>query len=393
MLNGYRFLDYPFADLVSNLNPPQDPSRWPFFNIDKLPSAPKFFELEVDFAQIPISGTNFDLSLNFTQLGTELQAVFDYKTDLFDDGTVRGWMSHFMELLGAVVGNPTIPISDLPSPPERPGATEIKETRGASEDSVAAWVAPRTPTEQILAGVWAEMLGVERIGTRDDFFALGGHSVMATRLISRLRDLFHVDLTLRPLFDHPTIAGLAGHLDRMEGATRQAAPPITPALREGAFQLSFAQERLWFIERMNPGNIAYNMPGALRIKGPLNVAALQAALSEIVRRHEVLRTVYVDLSGRPAQVIKPPIQVDLPLTDLRDTPEARRGAAASRQAEEEVRKPFDLANGPMPRTHLLRLDEEEHVPVITAHHIAADGWLNRSAGRGTDGALQRIFPG
>jgi iturin family lipopeptide synthetase A len=372
LLNGYRSLDCPFANLVSKLNPPQDPSRWPFFNIDKPLATPKFFELELDFVQFPISQTNFDLSLNFTQLGSELQVAFDYKTDLFDDETVRGWMNHFTELLGILVKNPAIPLSDLPLPalPGRPAATEL----GEDGDSNAAWAPPRTPAEKILAELWAKALGVEKIGVHDNFFALGGHSLLATQLISRIRDLFHVDLMLRPLFDHPTIAGLAGYLDRMGGATRGAAPPITPASRGGAAPLSFAQERLWFIERMEPGNIAYNMPGALLIKGRLNIEALQAALSEIVRRHEVLRTVFADLSGQPVQVIEPTARVDLPLTDLRDAPEAKRRAAALQQAEEEVRRPFNLARGPMLRTSLLRLGEEEHVLVVAVHHIVADGW-------------------
>jgi len=377
LLNDYHSLDCPFTSLVSKLNPPQDPSRWPFFNIDKPLATPKFFELELDFVQSPISQTNFDLSLNLTQLGAELQMAFDYKTDLFTDETVRGWMGHFMKLLSILVTNPTLPLSDLPLPtlPEGPATTDLQVSNRREEaNSITVRIEPRTPTEKMLAELWITALRVERIGVHDDFFALGGHSLLATQLLSRLRDLFRADLMLRPLFDHPTIAGLANYLDRMEGAPRKGAPPIIPAAHERTSPLSFAQERLWLIERMEPGNIAYNMPAALQIRGHLNVRALRAALSEIARRHEVLRTVFAEVSGQPAQVIEPAAEVALPLTDLHDAPEAKRRAAALQQAEEEVRRPFDLACGPMLRTHLLRLDEEEHVLVITLHHIAADGW-------------------
>ncbi len=159
-----------------------------------------------------------------------------------------------------------------------------------------ATLAPRTPVEEVLAGIWAELLGVERVGADDHFFDLGGHSLLATQVMSRLRGAFGVEMPLRDLFEAPVLADLAARVEAAlrAGAHQRAPPlvPVAPALREAPLPLSFAQQRLWFIDQLEPGSPLYNMPVALRVEGPLDAAVLALCLGEIVRRHEALRTVF-----------------------------------------------------------------------------------------------------
>ncbi|HEY0022716.1 MAG TPA: non-ribosomal peptide synthase/polyketide synthase [Longimicrobium sp.] len=236
------------------------------------------------------------------------------------------------------------------------------------------YVAPRTPTEEVLAGVWAEVLGVERVGVEESFFELGGHSLLGTRVVSRVRGLFGVELPLRALFEGPTVAELAGRVEEMRRAGVPVLPPVVPAARTGALPLSFAQERLWFIDRLEPGSAVYNIPVARRLGGALDAAALERALGEIVRRHEALRTVFGEVDGTPVQVVAPFGGFSLPVEDLSGLGEADRVEAVRRRAGEEARRPFDLAAGPLFRAALLRLGAEEHVLLLTMHHIVSDGW-------------------
>ncbi|HEU4556446.1 MAG TPA: amino acid adenylation domain-containing protein, partial [Longimicrobium sp.] len=163
----------------------------------------------------------------------------------------------------------------------------------------ARHVAPRTPAEEVLAGIWAEVLRLDRVGVEESFFDLGGHSLLATRVVSRVRELFAVELPLRALFECPTVAELAARVEEMRRAGLPMLPPVVRAGRTGALPLSFAQERLWFIDRLEPGSAVYNLPVARRLGGALDVAALERALGEIVRRHEALRTVFTEVDGSP----------------------------------------------------------------------------------------------
>src|ERR1043166_8247494 len=250
-------------------------------------------------------------------------------------------------------------------------------------ESGATYLAPQTPVEEVIANIWAELLGVERVGREDNFFDLGGHSLLATRLVSRLRQAFDVELPLRLLFEHPTVAGLAPQVELLRRAeTISPAPPLLPVERTGPLPLSFAQQRLWFLDQLEPGTALYNIPAALRLRGPLDVAALGAALTEVGRRHEALRTTSHSEGGEPAQVIHPPAPVELPLTDLSTFAEAEREREVARLCSEEARRPFALSAGPPPGARaaprggggLVRLCEREHVLLLTMHHIVSDGW-------------------
>ncbi|HEV2736817.1 MAG TPA: condensation domain-containing protein, partial [Longimicrobiaceae bacterium] len=237
------------------------------------------------------------------------------------------------------------------------------------------YVAPRTPVEEVLAGIWAEVLHLERVGAEDDFFALGGHSLLATRVVSRVRAVFGAELPLRSLFEAPTLAGLAAHVDALlrDGAGPQA-PPVVPVPRDGGpLPLSFTQRRLWFIQQLDPASTAYNMAFALRLSGALDPRALQRSVGEVARRHEVLRTVYL-AADEPAQRVCAAAGARLPVADLRGLRDGDREREARRRAAAEARRPFDLAAGPVLRSGLLRTGDEEWVLLFTLHHVAGDGW-------------------
>ncbi|HKG81116.1 MAG TPA: AMP-binding protein, partial [Pyrinomonadaceae bacterium] len=228
------------------------------------------------------------------------------------------------------------------------------------------YVAPRTAQEEILAGIWQQLLGVAQVSIHDNFFTLGGHSLLATQLVSRLREAFAVEMSLRQLFEGPTIAELAQRIEE----TRQTdsyplAPPLLSVSRDQRLPLSFAQQRLWFIDQLEAGSAFYNIPAAVRLIGELDVAALEKTLTEVVRRHESLRTSFESVDGEPVQVINAPTAVRMELTDLSALDEEEREATARRMAEEEGQKTFDLRDGLLLRGQILRMSEREHVVLFT----------------------------
>ncbi|HVT59500.1 MAG TPA: amino acid adenylation domain-containing protein, partial [Thermoanaerobaculia bacterium] len=247
-----------------------------------------------------------------------------------------------------------------------------------------AFVAPRNPVEELLAGIWCELLDLRRVGIHDNFFELGGHSLTATRLLARVRAALGVEVPLRRLFEAPTVEGLArltellrrGGAAGAEAAEVGEAPPIAPAAgrHEGELPLSFAQQRVWILDQLGLAGTAYNLTLAMRLRGALDVAALAAALDRLVERHEALRTSFPSAHGRPRQQIAPRAHLPLPVTDLSALPPARRDTEARRVASRLARLSFDLARGPLLRAALLALAEGEHVVGLTVHHIVADGW-------------------
>ncbi|HYP40107.1 MAG TPA: amino acid adenylation domain-containing protein [Chloroflexia bacterium] len=236
-------------------------------------------------------------------------------------------------------------------------------------------VAPRSPVEEALVGIWASVLGLERVGVHDNFFELGGHSLLATQALSRVRDVLHVEMPLRRIFEMPTVAKLGESVEvALKGGSAAPAPPVQRVQRTGDLPLSFAQQRLWFLDQWMPASAAYNIPVVMRLEGPLDEDALKASINAIVGRHEALRTTFEVVGDRPAQVIAPTLDVPVPLTDLSSLPGEARQAEAARQVKEEAQHPFDLARGPLLRAYLLRLGEKEHLLVLVMHHIVSDGW-------------------
>ncbi|WP_437913628.1 amino acid adenylation domain-containing protein [Sorangium sp. So ce302] len=246
----------------------------------------------------------------------------------------------------------------------------------AAEPAGAAASAPRTPTEDILAGIWAEVLGLDRLAVRASFFELGGHSLLATQVASRVRKALGVELPLRSLFDHPTVAELARDVDRRRAsaAGAEAPPPLVPAPRTGPLPLSFAQQRLWFLAQLEPDSAGYNMTAAVRVEGELDIALLRDSLAALVRRHESLRTTFGVASGEPVQVIAAEGAPELEVVDLSATPAEERGAAVQRLAAERAERPFDLGRGPLLRVTAIQLRDDELVLVLIVHHIVSDAW-------------------
>ncbi|HVR99435.1 MAG TPA: amino acid adenylation domain-containing protein [Thermoanaerobaculia bacterium] len=245
---------------------------------------------------------------------------------------------------------------------------------GAGEPSpVRAFRAPRTAAEDLVASVWSELLGVERVGAEDDFFDLGGHSLLAVRALARLREAFGVELPLRRLFEHPSVRGLAAVLEQERQAGSQpVSPPLARVAREGGLPVSFAQQRLWLIDRLEPGSSAYNMPLALRVRGRLGPGVLARCLRELERRHEVLRTRFTHHEGVPLQEVQAQ-GIELAVVDLAGLAAARREPEAGRLARLASLLPFDLERGPLWRFWLLRASGEESVAAVCLHHIASDG--------------------
>ena len=242
-----------------------------------------------------------------------------------------------------------------------------------SPDLEGDFVAPRSPIEKMLAKIWADLLDVERIGIHDDFFELGGNSLIVTRLASRLRDNFQVELSISKLFETPTIAELTAVIGKSLIATETQTIPRRGATSIPA-PLSFAQQRLWFLEQLDVGTPTYNLPFSVRLTGLLDITILEQSINEIVRRHETLRTTFAMANGQAVTVIAPTLNLALPVKDLRSLSENERKIAAQKAALSQAQQYFDLTQSPLFRVLLLRLDEEESILLITFHHTIFDGW-------------------
>ncbi|MBD3561559.1 TauD/TfdA family dioxygenase, partial [Planktothrix sp. FACHB-1355] len=338
--------------------------------------------LTIDIVNYRFQGaqTKYALTLLVSPVAElRLQIVYDRRR--FDGNSVSNILAHFQTLLREIISNPEqnlatllekIPVSEIP---------QVKSVNKSDRQNFpTAFLAPRTPVEELLAAIWTQLLGVDRVGINDSFFELGGHSLLATQIISCVRDTFGVELPLRHLFEVPTIAALAAQIEtamkavKGEGKHKKLAevPPIKPVSRNVELPLSFAQERLWFIDQLEPGNYAYNIPAAVRIVGELNLTALAKSLSEVVKRHETLRTTFTTANDRPIQVIDAIGNFQLSVLDFTtmENPES----SSKNFMLAEAQKPFDLEKGPLLRITLLRLNSAEHILVLTIHHIIFDGW-------------------
>ena len=260
---------------------------------------------------------------------------------------------------------------------ELPRLPNGKVDRGALPapvvDAERAYTAPRTPAEDGVCRIWAEVLGVERVGAEDDFFDLGGHSLRATQVISRVRQAFGVELAPFAVFELRTPAELARAVER-GGAARDGVAPLAPVDRDRPIPLSYSQQAIWFFQELSPGMKSYNFQAAIRFDGALDVPALEGALREIVRRHEIFRTVFVAVDGEPRQVVQAPWEVRLDVTDLREVPEAARQGELDRLLRIEFQKPFHLGRLPLIRWTLYRTADDAHVLAAVEHHFVHDGW-------------------
>lgn len=249
-------------------------------------------------------------------------------------------------------------------------------------DRESGYIAPRSPQEELVAGLWSDILGVERIGAFDNFFSMGGHSLLATQVISRLRDVFQVELPLRALFEYPNLAELTAQI---EVARQQASglliPPIEKLPRDletglpvGPVPLSYAQQRLWVLDQLLPNSPLYNIPTVVEVAGELDLAGLEYGIEKVIKRHEALRTVFTSVAGKPVQVVLPGIRIPLQMHDLRGLAEADRLAQARQLALDDALTPFNLEKGPLMRMGVAWLAEKHYQIFLNTHHIVSDGW-------------------
>jgi amino acid adenylation domain-containing protein/non-ribosomal peptide synthase protein (TIGR01720 family) len=246
----------------------------------------------------------------------------------------------------------------------------------AALGSESSYEAPRNIDEERIAEIWAAVLGVERVGTSDNFFNLGGHSLLAVQVVSRIRETFSIELPIKSLFDAPTVRLLAERIASAAGHTRPTLPPIDPLAPEerDAAPLSFAQQRLWFLDRIDGADVAYHISGAVRITGPLDVPVLERVVAEILQRHDGLRTTFPDVDGHPVQSVAPASSYSLDVVPLDGLPADAQESELQARLAGQNESPFDLAHDALFRAALLRLSGTAHVLVVTLHHIISDQW-------------------
>src|SRR5262249_3931386 len=235
----------------------------------------------------------------------------------------------------------------------------------------------RTPIEEILVGIFEDVLKLDRVGIHDNFFEIGGHSLLATQVISRVSNTFSVEIGVRSIFEDATVEGLTRRIEAA-GAGEMQQPPLVRVERDSRrgkrLPLSFAQQRLWFLDQLTPNDPFYNLPCAVRLEGKLDLDTLERSVNEIIRRHEVLRTRFEVVEGEPVQVIDEWQPRKLEVEDLTSLARQEREAEARRIGREEAGTGFNLSRGPLIRVKVLKFDEEEHVVLFTMHHIVSDGW-------------------
>src|SRR5262249_871219 len=237
------------------------------------------------------------------------------------------------------------------------------------------FVAPRTPTEETVAAAWSRVLKLDRVGIHDNFFALGGHSLLGTQVVARIRQLLGLEIPLRLIFEAPTVAELSQRIDaETQSSSGLKSASISTALNREHLPLSFAQERLWFLDQLDPGNPLYNMAQKMRLRGHLDVSALQQAVNRMVARHEALRTSFALHHNEPVQVIASRLELPVPIIDLSSLPANQLEIEIENRSREEARLPFNLTTGPVLRAQILRVQPDDHVLLLTMHHIVSDRW-------------------
>ena len=252
------------------------------------------------------------------------------------------------------------------------------------------FVAPRNPAEKVLADIWSELLHLKRVGVHDNFFELGGHSLMATQMISRVRNAFGAELPMLAVFETPTVEKLAERLTQA-GVDRSGSKPVAPRVtdprsgaslgeaphkgdKDGEVELSFGQERLWFLEQLEPGLAVYNVPIGIALQGPLNVPALERSVNALAARHGSFRTSFGEVEGCPKARRTRGVKVNLPVVELEHFPDDQQHTELQRLMADEAAQPFDLNEAPLLRAKLFRLGRRNHLLLLTTHHLVSDGW-------------------
>jgi amino acid adenylation domain-containing protein len=377
-LAAYAHEEVPFDLVVERLNPARSLGHHPFFQVmltvdTAVPDELRIFDLAGRVAPAGLDTAKFDLSVSCvaTPGCGELEVWLQYATDLFDPETAALLLEVYLRVLRAVATDPDTGVDalDVLTDAERDSLDARRaaaRTRSSAPAPAAGAGRDGSPRTEILRGLFAEVLELPAVAATDDFFALGGHSMLAVRLVNRIRAVLDAEVGIRDLFLAPTPAALDRRVGELTGPVRPTLAPAATASAE-RIPLSYAQRRLWFLGELGGPSAVYNLPVALRLTRPLDPAVLAAALADVLDRHEVLRTVYRTVDGEPSQVV-----LDDPTPELTvlDVPAGGLGAAVDAAAGHV----FDLTTDLPIRLWLLRVDDGSQVLVVLTHHIAGDGW-------------------
>ncbi|MEU5044999.1 condensation domain-containing protein [Streptomyces griseorubiginosus] len=385
-LAAYAHDDLPFDLLVEHLNPERSLAHHPFFQVmltHQTASAegdgPSLGGLPARVEPVELRTTKFDLTFFCAEMPSTdgqpggLDVWLQYATDLFEEQTARLLLDLFVRTLTALADDPAAPAAAPLRPQEQRALRELPARTGSVPVGPAATgtagptgkADPADPRVEILSGLFADLLGRDRVAAHENFFRIGGHSLLGVRLTHRIRTVLGASLTIRDLFLAPTPHALA---QRLAGPDDSTLPPLTPYRpRPAVLPLSHAQRRLWLVDQLQGSGPAYNVPVVLSLHRPLDPDALHAALRDVVTRHEILRTTYSATGGRPRQIVHPDAAVPHRhvRTTTADVPELIR---------QDTRHTFDLATQPPLLSRLYTDDEGRQTLTLVLHHIAADGW-------------------
>ncbi|SFX81224.1 amino acid adenylation domain-containing protein [Thermoactinomyces sp. DSM 45891] len=294
---------------------------------------------------------------------------------VISNGDTQQWREH----LKTELPNHMIPthLVELESFPLTPNGKTDRKALPVPEQSLTenGHVLPRTPSEALIASVWSQVLGIENVGVQDSFFERGGHSLLATQVASRLQEALQIKVPLRVLFKYETVEALAKKVDQLrKGDTTREILPLGPMERSESIPLSYAQRRLWFMDQLAPNSSMYNIHAACRLVGKWSLRALETSWNQLIERHESLRTLIGAYEGQPVQQIQEHVFRTLPQRDLTTLPLEEKERETKSLIQSEAEKPFDLGQGPLLRTQLLKTDQEEWILLCTMHHIISDGW-------------------
>lgn len=412
-LDAYQHQTTPFEQVVNAIQPPRDPARSPLFQVLFLlqntpPAAFYLDDLRTRPLQVFPPTAQFDLSFILEENADGLCLNVEYNTQLFTSTTIERLQTHYQTLLAAFCRQPDRPIQEMAEYitageqvhqqcelEQRPGDQLAVHEALAHLREDQALTDPEQPSlpeieeddllqgsvEEALGGIWQRVLGLPAVGRTENFFGLGGHSLLAMQVLAAIREELQCALSIRQFFAAPTVADLAALVERERaiqqseaGRASNSVPALLPVGRSGDLPLSFAQQRLWFLDQLEGKNATYNIPVVLHMMGRLNIPILRHCMREVVRRHEALRTIFPRGQQTPIQCIQVLPLAPVETADFPMDGSAERQAALYQEIQAEVQRPFDLAQGPLLRTRVLRLGQDEHIVVFVMHHIISDGW-------------------
>jgi amino acid adenylation domain-containing protein len=362
-LEALNHQELPWELMLADLRPDDDLSRFHWMNVyfgyhqptsTAIPRGRSGLEITLQPAPKARLETRFALALEVSETSEGLHGEIEYDSTLFDEETIAGWRARYLSLLDAILDEPDQRLSELSRRDE----------------------CPASPIERQLITICREILNLDQVRSRDNFFDLGGNSLLALRLVSRIRTDFQVELPLVDLFTSPDLAGFADRIVELQASsTGPALPPIERRTQTSPVPLSYAQEASWNVKQLFPGTTIQMMHAAFKLTGVVDMQALQGAIHQIVRRHETLRsTFHADADGIPWQRISTDLPIDLPVEDLSHLPGSEAEQQARRLSQQQAQQPFDLSRLPLFRLRLLRLDSQTHWLVVTADHLILDGW-------------------